>query len=69
MKEMPVNDFFAEGAMVRADGRLMKDMFLFEMKKPSEVKQPWDLMTVLRRVPASEIIRPLDKGNCPFVKS
>lgn len=69
MKEMPVNDFFAEGAMVRADGRLMKDMFLFEMKKPSEVKQPWDLMTVLRRVPAAEIIRPLDKGNCPFVKS
>lgn len=69
MKEMPVNDFFAEGAMVRADGRLMKDMFLFEMKKPSEVTQPWDLMKVLRRMPAAEIIRPLDKGNCPFVKS
>ncbi|QRG08993.1 ABC transporter substrate-binding protein [Xanthobacter dioxanivorans] len=68
MKEMPVDDFFAEGAILREDGRLMKDMFLVEVKKPSEVTQPWDLLKVLRRMSAAEIIRPLDKGNCPFVK-
>ncbi|HYD66846.1 ABC transporter substrate-binding protein [Azospirillum sp.] len=69
MKELPVEDFFAGRATLREDGRLMKDMYLVEVKKPSEVTQPWDLLKVLRRMPADEIIRPLKDGGCPFVKS
>ncbi|MDP4024173.1 ABC transporter substrate-binding protein [Methylobacterium sp. NEAU 140] len=68
MRASPVNDFFAEGAMLRADGRLMKDLFLAEMKKPSEVKGPWDLLTIVRRLPAAEIIRPIDQGGCKLVQ-
>lgn len=67
MKELPVEDFFAGTAKLRVDGRLMKDMFLAEVKPPSAVTQPWDLLTILRRVPAEEIIRPLEVGGCSFV--
>ncbi len=69
MKQMPVDDFFAEGAMLRSDGRLMKDMCLVEAKAPADVKGPWDLLKVVRRMPAAEIIRPLDKGNCPIAQN
>nr|WP_298952506.1 ABC transporter substrate-binding protein [uncultured Methylobacterium sp.] len=64
MKAAPVNDFFAEGATLRDDGRLMKDLFLAEIKKPSEVKGSWDLLKIIRRLPAAEIIRPRDQGDC-----
>ena len=68
MKKLPVEDFYAGKATLREDGRLMKDMFLVEVKKPSEVTQPWDLLKVIKRVPAAEIIRPMSEGGCPFVK-
>ncbi len=68
MRETPVDDFFAPGARLREDGRLMNDMFLVEVKKPEEITQPWDILKILRRMPAEEIIRPMDKGGCPLVK-
>lgn len=68
MKEMPVDDFFAPGATLRADRRLMKNMFLVEVKKPEEVTQPWDLLKVVREMPAEEIIRPMDQGGCAMVQ-
>ena len=68
MKKLPVEDFFAGKATLREDGRLMKDMFLVEVKKPSEVKQPWDLLKVVRTLPADQIIRPMSEGGCDFVK-
>jgi branched-chain amino acid transport system substrate-binding protein len=64
MKEMPIDDFFARGAKIRADGRLMNDMFLAEVKKPSDVKQGWDLLKIVARLPAAEIIRPIADGGC-----
>ena len=42
MKAMPINDFFATNGRIREDGRMVHDMYLFEVKKPSESKQPWD---------------------------
>jgi len=68
MKKLPVEDFFAGQATLRDDGRLMKDMFLVEVKKPSEVTQPWDLLKVIKRVPAADIIRPLAEGGCALDK-
>lgn len=64
LKEKPVNDMFAEGAVVRKDGRLMNDLFLAEVKSPAESKAPWDYYKILFRVPAAEIIRPLGEGGC-----
>jgi branched-chain amino acid transport system substrate-binding protein len=68
MKKLPVEDFFAGKATLRTDGRLMKDMFLVEVKSPAEVTQPWDLLKVVKRVPAADIIRPLQDGGCPLVQ-
>lgn len=67
MRAMPVDDFFAPGARIREDGRLMNDMYLFEVKKPSESKGPWDLWNIIARLPAEEIIAPLSAGSCPLV--
>ncbi len=64
MKAMPVDDFFAPGARVREDGRLMNDMLLAEVKKPSEVKGEWDLLTIKGKVKAADIMRPISEGGC-----
>ena len=64
MKEMPVDDFYARGAKIRADGRLINDMFLAEAKKPADVKQGWDLLKIVTKLPAAEITRPIVDGGC-----
>jgi branched-chain amino acid transport system substrate-binding protein len=69
MRATPVNDFFAKGGKIRIDGRMVHDMYLFEVKKPEESKGEWDLYKLLATVPGDEAFRPLDKGNCPLVKT
>src|SRR3546814_5402749 len=64
MKEMPVNDFMTDNATVRADGRVVRDMYLVEVKKPSESKGPWDYYKVLATIPGDEAYRPMAEGNC-----
>ena len=64
MKELPVDDFFAPGARVRADGRLMNGYWLAEVKKPADVKQGWDLLTIKGRVNAEDVMRPIADGGC-----
>ena len=64
MKATPVNDFFAPGARIRADGRLMNDMLLVEAKGPKEVKSEWDLLTVKGTIKAEDIMRPISEGGC-----
>ncbi|WP_371422855.1 ABC transporter substrate-binding protein [Tardiphaga sp.] len=67
MKAMPVDDFFAPGARLREDGRLMNDMLLAEVKKPSEVKGEWDLLTIKGKVKAEDIMRPISEGGCTML--
>jgi branched-chain amino acid transport system substrate-binding protein len=68
MKELPTDDpLFGKGT-VRADGRKIHDMYLFEVKKPAESKAPWDYYKLRATIPAAEAFRPLDQGNCPLVK-
>ena len=64
----PVNDFFAKNGKIRIDGRMVHDMYLFEVKKPEESKGEWDLYKLIATVPGDEAFRPLDKGGCPLVK-
>jgi branched-chain amino acid transport system substrate-binding protein len=67
MKELPTDDpLFGKGT-VRADGRKIHDMYLFEVKKPSESKGPWDYYKLRATVPAAEAFRPLKDGGCPLV--
>lgn len=68
MRENPVDDFYARGSKIRQDGKLIHDFILFEVKKKSDVKEPWDYYNVLRRVPADESFTPLSESQCPLVK-
>jgi branched-chain amino acid transport system substrate-binding protein len=67
MKELPV-DYFGEPGTIREDGRLLHDLTLYEVKKPSESKYPWDYYKKVRTIPADEAFRPLKEGHCPFIK-
>ena len=67
MRATPINDFFTKNGHIREDGRMVHDMYLFEVKKPSELKGEWDLYKLLATVPADQAFRPLDKGDCPLV--
>jgi branched-chain amino acid transport system substrate-binding protein len=67
IRELPVDDFFAKGR-VREDGRMMHDMYLVEVKTPSESKAKWDYYKVLRRIPAEEAAQPLSESKCSLVK-
>ena len=68
MRKTPVNDFFAKNGKIRIDGRMVHDMYLFQVKKPEESKGEWDLYKLLATVPGDQAFRPLDKGGCPLVK-
>ena len=67
MKETPTDDKLFGKGTVRADGRKIHDMYLFEVKKPEESKYPWDYYKVRATIPAAEAFRPLKDGNCPLV--
>lgn len=67
MKSMPTDDKLFGKGEVRADGRKIHPMYLFEVKKPEESKGPWDLYKVRATIPAGEAFRPLKDGGCPLV--
>jgi branched-chain amino acid transport system substrate-binding protein len=68
MKETPINDFFAKGGKIREDGRMVHDMYLVQVKTPSESKAPWDYYKVIATIPGDQAFRPMSEGNCPLVK-
>ena len=67
MKTTPVNDFFASNGRIRDDGRMVHDMYLAEVKKPSESTSEWDLFKILRTIPADQAFRPLSESKCRLV--
>ena len=68
MKELPINDFFAKNGKIRIDGRMVHDLYLYQVKKPSESKYPWDYLTLLDTIPGDEAFRSLSDSTCPLVK-
>ena len=67
MKELPTDDpLFGKGT-IRADGRKIHPAYLFEVKKPSESKYPYDYYKVRATIPADQAFRPIDQGDCPLV--
>lgn len=68
MREMPVDDFFAKGAKIREDGRLIHDMYLVEVKSEKESKGPWDYYKILRTIPGDQAALPLSESKCALVK-
>ncbi|CCE00607.1 ABC transporter substrate-binding protein [Bradyrhizobium sp. STM 3809] len=68
MRATPINDMFAKGGRIREDGRMVHDMYLFEVKKPSESKGKSDDYKLLATVPGNEAFQSLEASRCPLVK-
>jgi branched-chain amino acid transport system substrate-binding protein len=68
MKELPVDDFYANGAKVRADGRLMIDIKLMRVKPASEQKGPFDYTQLISSTPGLDVFRPASESECPLLK-
>lgn len=68
MKETPVKDFFADNGVIREDGRMVHDMYLFEVKTPEESKGKWDDYKLLATIPGKDAFLPLSESKCPLVK-
>ena len=67
LKELPVDDAFAKGKVL-ANGRMVHDMYLFEVKKPSESKKPWDYYKQLAVVPGDQAFFTAKESGCPLTK-
>ena len=68
MRELPINDFFAKGGQIREDGRMVHEMYVYEVKKPSESKGDWDYYKLREVIPRDQAYRPLSESQCPLVK-
>jgi len=68
MRELPIDDFWSKGVKIREDGRVMRDMHLFQVKKPDESKGPWDYYKLVSTTPGAEAFRPLSESECPLIK-
>ncbi|CAD7031233.1 MULTISPECIES: ABC transporter substrate-binding protein [Pseudorhizobium] len=68
LHEMPVDDFFARNGKVGANGRMIHDMYLLQVKKPGESDEPWDYFNVLSTIPGDEAYIDPAKSGCELVK-
>jgi branched-chain amino acid transport system substrate-binding protein len=68
MKELPTDDVLFGKGTVRPDGRKIHPAYLFQVKKPSESKGPYDYYKLVSTIPANEAFRPLSESECPLVK-
>jgi branched-chain amino acid transport system substrate-binding protein len=68
MRETPINDFFATNGGIRNDGRMVHDMYLAEVKKPSESKGEWDMISIISTIPGDQAFKPLSESTCSLVK-
>ena len=68
MKAMPINDFFVKNGRIREDGRMIRDMYLFEVKAPAESKYPWDYYKLKATIPGEQAFLPAAKSVCALLK-
>ncbi|HEX2886128.1 ABC transporter substrate-binding protein [Vineibacter terrae] len=69
MRELPVNDMMTRNGKLREDGRLVRDMHVFQVKTPAESRSKDDLYKLITTVPGDQAYRPMKDGNCPLVKN
>ncbi len=68
MRALPVDDFYARGARLRRDGRLVHDMYLAQVKKPSESTGAWDYYKIIGTIPGAQAFQSLEAGGCPLAQ-
>ena len=67
MRATPIDDFFARGGRIRADGVMVHDMYLYEVKTPAESHGPWDYLRLVTTIPGADAFLPLSESKCPLV--
>ena len=68
MRDMPINDAMTKNGRLREDGRVIRDMYLFEVKSPAESRGKDDIYKLLATVPGDQAFRPMADGKCPYIK-
>jgi branched-chain amino acid transport system substrate-binding protein len=68
LKSKPINDFLIRNGHLQDDGMLVHDMYLYEVKKPSESKGEWDLYKLIATIPGAEAYKRPHGNECPLVK-
>ncbi|WP_424140287.1 ABC transporter substrate-binding protein [Roseomonas chloroacetimidivorans] len=68
MKRVPVDDPLFGPTTIRADGRAVHAMHLFQVKTPEESRAPWDYYRLVQTIPGDQAFRPINEGNCPLVR-
>lgn len=68
MRELPISDMFTSQGQIRADGRMVHDMYLWEVKSPAESRYPWDYLKLVKTIPGNQAFIPLEQSSCYLVK-
>jgi len=68
LRKNPQSDMFGKDMRLREDGRLVHDMYLFQVKKPAESKKPWDYYHLRQTIPGDQAFQPLSASKCALVK-
>jgi len=68
LKKTRINDMFAQGGYIRADGRMVHDMRLVQVKSPEESTEPWDYVKLVEIVPGEKAFQSLADSKCPLIK-
>ena len=68
LKKQKINDMFAKNGYVRADGRMIHDMYLMQVKSVAESKEPWDYFKLVQTIPGDQVYLPLAQSKCALVK-
>jgi branched-chain amino acid transport system substrate-binding protein len=69
MQAMPVNDAFTHNATIRADGRVLRDLYVTQVKTPAESTHPWDDWKIIATIPGDKAWRPASESECPLLSS
>jgi branched-chain amino acid transport system substrate-binding protein len=69
MRATPINDFFATNGKIREDGRMVHDLYLVQVKTPSESTYPWDYFKIVRTIPGDQAFKPMQPSDCPLVST
>jgi branched-chain amino acid transport system substrate-binding protein len=67
MRELPIEDAFIRGGKLRPDGRVIEDLYLTRVKTPEQSKQPWDYLSIQRKIGGENAFRPVSDSKCSLV--
>ena len=68
MRDIPIEDGVMRNASIQPNGRVIHDMYLYQVKKPEDKKSEWDFSTLLATIPAAEAFQPLSESTCSLTK-